>query len=611
MPLNPRVAVPKALIACATALTLLGGLLSPPAHAVPPAVECPTALPVADVRAGMTGEGLTVVRGSTPETFAVEVLGVLTNGIGAGRDMIIIEASDVAGGHVIDQGGGIWAGMSGSPVYVDGKLLGAVAYGFSASPSPIGGVTPAADMLDLLNLGDAAARRAGKLADRDRITLTTAERRAIAARADAAVPTASLQRLPVPLTLSGLSSRRIDRLQSEADAAGWRVKAHAGGRAAAPAADVALERPQAGGNFAAALAYGDVTAAAIGTTTAVCESQALAFGHPFNYLGPVANGANDGEALAIIRDETFGAFKLANVTAPFGTVDQDRLAGLRADLSTAPTATPLRTTVTNDDTDRSRVGTTDVVDAGFLPTAGLLGVWANYDAVFDEWSDGQATSRWIITGTRAGGRTFRIVRANRWADLVDVTVPPAEDAALTLDALVNNEYEPVTITGVDYDSTVSTTYDQWRIVSMAVSVNLGPFRTPNQLSVKAGSVLRVRVSMRPYRSLETTTSVVTIQVPSNAAGKVGVLSVTGGLDAASSEPEPDEGCLLSPETCEEQTEPTFDSLLRGLTSVPRNDQIVADLRLESEEGEQQRASAKGRPNPATVTGQRVLPIAVR
>lgn len=604
---RPRVAVPKALIACATTFTLLGGLLCAPAQAVPPAVECPAALPVADVRAGMTGEGLTVVRGSTPETFAVEVLGVLTDGIGAGRDMIIIEASDVAGGHVIDQGGGIWSGMSGSPVYVNGKLLGAVAYGFSASPSPIGGVTPAADMFDLLDLDDAAARRAPKAHDPARVSMTAAERRAIAARADAAVPTTALQRLPVPFSLSGLSSRRVGRLQAMADAAGWRVKAYAGGRAAAPAADVSLARPQAGGNFAAALSYGDVTAAAIGTTTAVCGTKALAFGHPFQYLGPVTNGANDGDALAIIRDETFGSFKLANVTAPFGTVDQDRLAGIRADVTAVPTATPVATTITNFDTGRKRVGTTEVVDDAFLPSAAFFGILGNYDAVFDEVGDGRASSEWTITGTRAGGEKFTLARENRWADLVDVAAPPAEEAALALDALLNNEYEPVRITGVDYKSAVSSTFDQWRIVSMSVSVNLGPFQTPRVLRVKPGQMLRVKVTVRPYRSLQTETSIVNVRVPSNARGKTGVLTVTGGVDLAADPP--DDGCLLTPEACEEQTEPTFDTLLRSLTSSPRNDEIVADLLLESEEGEQQKVSAKSQ-QPVTVTGQRELAVEV-
>ena len=112
-----------------SALALVAGLLAAPASAapIPDGAGLPGNPPTSSVTPGMTGQGLTVVRGATPQPFAVEVLGVLENGIGAGRDMIIIEASDLPGRQVISAGGGIWAGMSGSPVYINGKLLGAVA----------------------------------------------------------------------------------------------------------------------------------------------------------------------------------------------------------------------------------------------------------------------------------------------------------------------------------------------------------------------------------------------------------------------------------------------------------------------------------------------------
>src|SRR4051794_12546023 len=120
-------------------LALVAGAAAAPAVAAPSATAdvgspCPAPVPAATVTAGMRGEGLTVVRGSTPEPFAVEVLGVVRDGIGAGRDLAMVKLSDLPGRSVIGQNG-VWAGISGSPVYVDGKLLGSVSYGFSsASP---------------------------------------------------------------------------------------------------------------------------------------------------------------------------------------------------------------------------------------------------------------------------------------------------------------------------------------------------------------------------------------------------------------------------------------------------------------------------------------------
>ncbi|MGI3784444.1 MAG: SpoIVB peptidase S55 domain-containing protein, partial [Janthinobacterium lividum] len=415
--------------------------MTAPAHAAPlasAAVECPKAYPLSSVSAGLQGQGQTVVTGKTPQPFKVDVLGVLQDGIGAGRDMIIIKVSDLPGKHVIDQGKGIWAGMSGSPVYVGDKLLGSVSYGFTAAPSPIGGLTPAGDMLDLLTLsGSDAAKTQRKPATSPQATLSKAAKTRLASEAGVATPKGTLQQLVNPLAVSGLGTRRLDKLQAATDAAGWSVKAYAAGRQKAPTA-APTARPRAGGNFAATLSYGDVTAAAIGTTTYVCGDRAIAFGHPFNLSGPASYGANDADSLAIVTDNTLGSFKMANIGQSFGTVDQDRTSGIRADLSAVPTGTDVSTTVRDLDNGKVRNGSTTVVDRRSLP--GLLPdiVFASQDAVFDEWGDGTATSSWTITGKRAGGKPFTVSRSNRWADRDDVTIDPAFDIASAADSLLNN-----------------------------------------------------------------------------------------------------------------------------------------------------------------------------
>src|SRR5688572_20212237 len=101
--------------------------------------ECPTALPTASAVDGLSGIGYTVERGTTPAPFTATVLGRITDGIAPGIDMIMADLESAA----LTRAGGVWAGMSGSPVYTsDGKLIGAVAYGLAAS-SPIAGITPA------------------------------------------------------------------------------------------------------------------------------------------------------------------------------------------------------------------------------------------------------------------------------------------------------------------------------------------------------------------------------------------------------------------------------------------------------------------------------------
>jgi SpoIVB peptidase S55 len=113
-----------------------------------------TAFPVADLTPGLVANGLTVERGNVADPFTATVAGVIDDGIAPGVDMIIVETDSPA----IQRAGGVWSGMSGSPVYApDGRLIGAIAYGLSFTSSPIAGVTPAADMLALLARPGAAA----------------------------------------------------------------------------------------------------------------------------------------------------------------------------------------------------------------------------------------------------------------------------------------------------------------------------------------------------------------------------------------------------------------------------------------------------------------------
>ena len=133
-------------------LTVVGALaVAAPAAAAPG--ECPSILPTASVTKGMVGEGWTVSEGTTPEQFDIEVLGVLPIAIEPGRDMIMVETQSPA----INAVGGIWFGMSGSPVYVDGKLIGAVAFGLTFGQSKIAGLTPASELLTVHGYPDRGA----------------------------------------------------------------------------------------------------------------------------------------------------------------------------------------------------------------------------------------------------------------------------------------------------------------------------------------------------------------------------------------------------------------------------------------------------------------------
>lgn len=141
---------------------------------------------VSDVQIGMTGYAKTVVQGTEIQTFPVEILGVMKNS-GPSGDLILAKFS----GPLIEQTGGIAQGMSGSPVYIDGKLLGAVAYGWSFTNSRIGMITPINDMLKLWNVP------------------TKEEIRPFNARESSLIPIAT------PLMMSGFDSVSADWMKSK------------------------------------------------------------------------------------------------------------------------------------------------------------------------------------------------------------------------------------------------------------------------------------------------------------------------------------------------------------------------------------------------------------
>lgn len=282
---------------------------------------------------GLTGTGYTVERGTTADAFSAEVLGRITDGIAPGIDMIMADLKSDA----LTRAGGVWAGMSGSPVYaLDGRLIGSVSYGLAAS-SPIAGITPAEDMKKLLSTPAAAKTKI-------KVNAATAQRIARTGKVDAAVADDGFTQLKVPVSVSGVAKNNAKFLKNLKKTAGIRVQTN-GSRIKATASSAA--EITAGSNFAAALSYGDISISGVGTTTFVCNGEAVAFGHPLIGAGKVQYSAHPAEAVYVQADPVWGPFKVANPGGPVGVVDQDRTTGIRAKLDqTASTAFPVTTSLT-------------------------------------------------------------------------------------------------------------------------------------------------------------------------------------------------------------------------------------------------------------------------
>ncbi len=566
-------------------LTALGaGVLATPGWAAPPTVPLP---PCADtvtpdqLSVGQDAIGFTVSQGSTVDSFEVEILGVLRSGIAPGRDLIVVDAS----GPAIDQGGGIWFGMSGSPVYtLDGQLIGAIAYGFSTTSS-IAGVTPAdPDMLRVLD--QPQARSSGPPAPRSdpprKVQLSHRIRARIARRErlKATAIDTDMTQLQVPVSLSGLTPTRrgmLRRAAIEADLPFFVPKV-AGSSGSAKAGSFGTVAP--GDSFAAVASYGDLTFAGIGTATYVCDGQALAFGHPFRLSGPTVFGASAATAFGIVTDPLFGPYKFAAVTDPLGVVDQDRLAGIRTQLGSPIRTVPITQDTTSLDTGLSRTGgETDVVqgaDVGFegsLPFLAWMHSISNIDAVFDQVSGGGSRISWTIRGVKKpSGRDWKLARSNRWVSNGDISQTSASELFFTLLALDGQRLARIRFTGVDARVAVTEQINKLTIRKVLWSTHGSRYRPARRLRVDPGQRIFARVRMRPSAGGRAQTASMKFRVP-RRAGRVGLVTIGGGGSGKQGDPL----CVLEHACGGHGKAKSFAALLAKLRHRPHNSDLVGQL----------------------------------
>src|SRR5690606_18802530 len=178
------------------------------------------------------------------------------------------------------------------------------------------------------------------------------------------------------------------RLQKAADKFGFDAARVFAGSSAPAASATPPERPVPGGNVAASLSYGDVSYVGTGTVTAVCGDEVIGFGHPMNFSGPTTLTMHNADAIYVQEDTTGAPFKVANPSAPVGTIDQDRNAGILGPIGPTPATTPITSTVSMRDGSKARTGRSF---ATFLPAMGDIAathLMSNLDRVYDGWRAG-------------------------------------------------------------------------------------------------------------------------------------------------------------------------------------------------------------------------------
>lgn len=503
-------------VAAVASLGLFGGVASvttSPAVSAEPAGDCTEAFPVADLAADDAVTGLTVEKGTTPEAFTGTVLGVIKDGIAPGLDMIMAELDSPA----IDRAGGIWQGMSGSPVYAaDGRLIGAVAYGLSWGPSPVAGITPFEEMDNYLP--DAPANR---------VKVSDATARRIAQSTDVSADQAEqgFAQLKMPFGVSGLTSARLAESKTfRKDHKYLPKNTYRTGAAAAPGDGAGPETIVAGGNLAVAMAYGDITIGGVGTATSICDGGVVGFGHPATFLGTTTMSMHPADAI-YVQPESLGApFKVANLGAPAGTITDDHLSGVSGAFGALPPTTSISSAVSF--LDRSRTGETSVTVPEFNAAATFYQQVANHDRVIDGIIAGSELMNWTITGTDADGTPFTLTHEDRFASNYDITFESPWELADLVYFL--SGFEGVTVEDVTVDGAVTDDSSTWMVERVEQKRGGEWVKVSRRLPAiaKAGKALVLRAVLEGQADA-TMTVPLSLDIPAKA-GRRGFLEVSGG-----------------------------------------------------------------------------------
>ena len=438
-------------------------------------------MPVEDLKAGMRGYAKTVISGDTIETFPVEVLGV------TGSDSMGYQILIKAGGDVIARSGGIAQGMSGSPIYIDGRLAGAIAYGKAFTDPHYCLLTPIHDMLDILDKPE--------------------PHRSVSP---------SLLPKGTPLLAGGFTPAGILISEEGLESFGMTV-ADTG----TPGTASSTKNLEPGSSVGAALIQGDMTLGALGTVTWTDEQgRILAFGHPFMSRGAADFFLTKTWVLASLPNLQT-AYKVGNIGAAAGTFSQDRSAGVAGQIGRLPAYIPMY--VSASDSTRSRNGSARVkiVNDEQLAHKLAASVLASHTAkIVDHGKGGSARIRFEITARDEKGELLHISRDNMYFDKESVIKPLPAELQETVQVLLQNKLEKVRITNIDVDVDASTETLIAEIKKVLVK----------EKEPKPGDTIHLQVTLKPYREPEFVRTIA-YKLPKDASGEVR-LNVRGGASLA-------------------------------------------------------------------------------
>jgi hypothetical protein len=290
---------------------------------------------VNDLQPGMKGEVWTVFKGHDPESFSVQVTGILRNALGPGKNMILCELTDPR-----VQAMGAVAGMSGSPLYIEGKLAGVLSYQIQRFETVrYAGFTPISDMLEVSSM---------PVSKDNGFVPTPIPVKGAGETRSTEFNSAQFSPMTPAFSLGGLAPNVVAALEPQFTALGMNVTALGGNSSGEGDADTSNPKANSeppkplrpGDVVAVALATGDISLAGTGTVSYVDGSHILAFGHPMMSLGATELPMASAEIVTILPSQ-YNSIKVSNTGGIIGSFSQDRLSGIYGELGRKPAMVPV------------------------------------------------------------------------------------------------------------------------------------------------------------------------------------------------------------------------------------------------------------------------------
>jgi hypothetical protein len=525
-----------------------------------------------EIRIGMSGIGKTIIAGDVIEEFSAVVLGIIDQP-GTLSDFIVVRVS----GEVIGRAGGIAQGMSGSPIYIDGKLIGALSRAaiWSKEITPIGLVTPIEPMLAVLDSTRSAASSASAAPDAvlSHVRLVAGDHPPAAGLLASASPD-TIYSFPVsaPLIATGLSGRSREILMTGmprenlsvplvSDLLGRGIVPEVRGLSSlglsllplagsGPAGAVSTQTLQAGGSIGVALTTGDISIGSLGTITHRDDDALIAYGHPF-----IENGASAFPLTSVSIIDTLkslqASFKLGTLGESVGTALEDRTAAVGGRLGASPALVEVSWEVADTEPKHTEIYALGMVDEPRLtPDLLLASGFHAIDTTLDRVGQGTVEVAYRIEGD---GLSSPLERTDIFLSTTDVAVYPPWQLASIVSYLQYNAFEDPKIHTISASMRVTEEIRAVRITGLSID---RPFYYP-------GETIEYEVRLQTFQG-EQFVERGSLRIPHDLVSDVVVIRAYGGpryLESSEAVPEFE----------------SLEDLVDAIEGIPSYDQLTVEL----------------------------------